>query len=343
MLITRGSWLGRRSFGSSLEVEVSAYLPALRQLATQLAETSHQVETAVTHVCGTFQDMVERAQTGLAHAEAITASGERGQGAALLDTLAGARQAFDVLLDRLTSASGRARDAADRVQRLRELAAGVEKGIAKVDSIAMSVRLLALNAKIEAARDGDRGAGFSVVASEMERCAGESSEIADSIQETAHELTSTLNSVAGTLRAEADRASADMDTSRRAIEEALRDVERTHDAIRTHLTEAGRMNRDFTRDISAAVVALQFQDRVSQRVGHVIDGLGRMHDALAAALPSLRGTDQRVARRREEIEGDLASAHTMREERQAAAPVAAAVAAQAPAEAPAASGDVELF
>src|SRR5262249_46309032 len=162
-----------------------------------------------------------------------------------------------------------------------------ETGIAKVDSIAMSVRLLALNAKIEVARDGDRSAGFAVVATEMERCAGQSSEIAENIRETAQELTVTLHGVAGALREEAAPAARDRETSRAGIEAALRDVERTHEQISARLNEARHMSRDLARDIGMAVISLQFQDRVSQRVEHVIEALRRMHDALDAARPVL--------------------------------------------------------
>lgn len=352
------SWLGRWTT-PALDVEVSAHLPSLTHLSTQLTETSRQIESAVTDVCGTFQAMVSRAQTSLAHVEAISTGGAaRAEGASVLDVLGQARQAFDVLLERLTSASSRARLAADRVQQLRTLAAGVEKGINQVDSIAMNVRLLALNAKIEAARAGDHSDGFAVVASEMERCAGESSAIADDIQEAAKELMSTLTSVAHALRDEADSAAADMEASRGAIEDALRNVARTHDAVHEHLAEAGRMNRDFARDISAAVVALQFQDRVSQRIGHVVEALDKMRDAFEQALPRGRSGERDVAQRRQEVAASMANAHTMAEERRvsdatpepmpaASASVLRAVPPPAPPptsqSAPVSSGDVELF
>lgn len=328
----------------SLQVEVAAHLPLLPQLATQLQQTSAQIEEAVTGVCGAFQSMVTRAQASVASAESIAGAQHEADGAGLLATLQTARSAFDVLLDRLSSAAERARVSADRVHGLKALAVGVEKGISQVDSIAMNVRLLALNAKIEAARDGDRSAGFSVVATEMERCAGQSSDIAESVRTTAQELTTTLRSVADALAQEADRAAADMAASRAGIEAALQGVERAHAAISAQLTDAGRMSRDFAREISAAVMALQFQDRVSQRIGHVVEALTDMHDALESAgrLPANGALGALAQERRDAVAKHVNAAHTMAEERQLTVVATAATVATVASNEPAA-GDVELF
>lgn len=354
--VVRGAWPGAGRSDKRLAIEVDAQLPVLPQLAAQLHETSRQIEEAVTSVCGTFQAMAARAQASVAQAEAVAggdADGASADGGGLLETLATARAAFDVLLDRLSSASERARGGAERVTALQEMAHRVETGIAKVDSIAMSVRLLALNAKIEVARDGDRSAGFAVVATEMERCASQSSEIAENIRDTAQELTVTLHGVASALREEADRAARDMAKSRTDIENALRDVERTHEQISARLNEARHMSRDLARDIGMAVMSLQFQDRVSQRVGHVIDALRRMHDALDAARPVLtNGTRVTADRRREEVADEVNRTHTMAEERtvlhavpraRSEAPPEEPLPASPPASPPSSSGDVELF
>lgn len=352
--MVRGAWPGAGRSDRRLAIEVDAQLPLLPQLAAQLHETSRQVEEAVTTVCGTFQAMAARAQASIAQAEAVAGGdGAAADGSGLLDTLLTARKAFDVLLDRLSSASERARGGAERVTSLQALAQRVETGIGKVDSIAMNVKLLALNAKIEVARDGDRSAGFAVVATEMERCAGQSSEIAEHIRDTAKELTETLHGVAAALRDEADRAARDMATSRNDIENALRDVERTHEQISARLNDARHMSRDLARDIGMAVMSLQFQDRVSQRVGHVIDALGRMHDALDAARPVLtNGTRVAADRRRDEVAEETNRTHTMAEERtvlrvvppphQDASSSSHSAPSAPPPSAPS-SGDVELF
>jgi methyl-accepting chemotaxis protein len=170
----------------------------------------------------------------------------------------------------------------------------------------------------------------------MEHCAGQSSAIAEDVRTMTRELTATLFSVADTLRREADSAAADMATSRAEIETALQSVEQAHDAIRKQLTSAGDLSRDFAREMSAAVMALQFQDRVSQRVSHVVDALTYTHQALESARPQLSGRHRDLAeRRRADIANQIHGMHTMAEERTAGTPVIV--------KPPAAAGDVELF
>jgi hypothetical protein len=50
------------------------------------------------------------------------------------------------------------------------------------------------------------------------------------------------------------------------------------------MEEAKLESDELARDISAAVVAMQFQDSVSQRVGHVIHTLEEMRSALQSQL-----------------------------------------------------------
>ena len=88
-------------------------------------------------------------------------------------------------------------------------AAGKIGGITKVvDEIAFQTNILALNAAVEAARAGQSGAGFAVVAEEVrnlaQRCAKASQEIADLAQESidkAHAGEAGMEQVSGAMHA----------------------------------------------------------------------------------------------------------------------------------------------
>jgi hypothetical protein len=86
------------------------------------------------------------------------------------------------------------------------------------------------------------------------------------------------------------------------------------------------LSRSLAEEISAAVIGLQFQDRVHQRIGHVTHALDQMRDALGQALPAL--DDSSAAERQQLVEQKLHDTYTMWEERRDDAP---------------SSGDVELF
>lgn len=94
------------------------------------------------------------------------------------ETIAGDVSAIDDVARLVVPLSNRAATAAEDLRTIvREL-----DGLSEViKSLASETRMLALNALIEAARAGDAGAGFSVVASEVKRLAERTADAAAEI------------------------------------------------------------------------------------------------------------------------------------------------------------------
>lgn len=72
---------------------------------------------------------------------------------------------------------------------IEQLSSTMKSAVSEIASINSNTKLLALNARIEAARAGDRGAAFGVVAQEMQTLSNKTASVADCL------ASSTLNSV----------------------------------------------------------------------------------------------------------------------------------------------------
>ena len=151
-----------------------------------------------------------------------------------------------------------------------------------VGDIAKQTNLLALNAAIEAARAGDVGRGFAVVADEVRKLSNLSGDTGKKISDTVE----TVNkAIAATLQISHQYARQDEEmivNSEQVIEHV---VGRVHTAV-MGLADSSAVLRQETQsiggEIAEVLVALQFQDRVSQVLNHVCNDMNKLKDRLAA-------------------------------------------------------------
>lgn len=103
------------------------------------------------------------------------------------------------ITDNIESLSGRMNQMSESISGLSETADNINKFVSTITSISDQTNLLALNAAIEAARAGDAGRGFSVVADEVRALATETntsaSEVADLVQKIIQSTRVAVNAV----------------------------------------------------------------------------------------------------------------------------------------------------
>jgi methyl-accepting chemotaxis protein len=139
-------------------------------------------------------------------------------------------QAVESSVQRIRSSGTRTKDVASWVQALGDRMTEVEKSLknvldsnAEITDIAKQVNILAINAKIEAARAGISGRGFAVVAEAINDLSHKTADAADLIQRSIKGLSTGIEELRGEAGAISGEASAVLDEAT-ATDSALADV-----------------------------------------------------------------------------------------------------------------------
>jgi len=156
----------------------------------------------------------------------------------------------------------------------------VEALIGQIEAINKQTGLLALNARIEAARAGDAGKGFAVVAHEVQ------------------ELAQSVNTMAKTMREEVSRVAdgvrtghtqikqvANIDlTQNILVKDTIRDlmdcILQQNNTYSKALRSSEEVSKDITKDIYGVITRLQFQDRAKQRLENINGTLQVMEQSI---------------------------------------------------------------
>lgn len=145
----------------------------------------------------------------------------------------------------------------------------VEKLLTDVQGIADQTNLLALNAAIEAARAGEAGRGFAVVADEVRNLSRNSDKFSEEIRTV---VASSKRNISQAQKMIGKMASKDMNiaiTSKSRIDEMMQDIGRINDAVALKLSEVSGITAEIETNVGSAVRALQFEDLARQLVEYI--------------------------------------------------------------------------
>ena len=150
-----------------------------------------------------------------------------------------------------------------------------------VSHIAAQTNLLAINAAIEAARVGDAGRGFAVIAKEIRSLSHESAQtgklITDRMEQVARIMQATVH--AASSASEHDQSAIELSGSVIAdVLSHVRDLGNNAESMRSQ----GSVIRS---EIDSLMVSLQFQDRVSQLITVIENDIGRLNGELGQTDP----------------------------------------------------------
>ena len=230
-----------------------------------------QTDAAITQLLTGFSSLVDQFRSA-----GFTAPDDKSSNQVTISLLTLCERELGPVINCLESVVGSKAELLDNVRAL-SLATGELKELAdEVGKIAAQTNLLAINASIEAARAGQAGRGFAVIASEVRKLSHSSADIGGRI-------TQRMADISIAMKFTLDAAAKAADHDRDAITAAGHVVEDVLGHVRELAYSADNMRAEgnnIRNDVESLLIALQFQDRVRQVLEVVDTDMARLQQAL---------------------------------------------------------------
>lgn len=235
---------------------------ALQSNQQQNAETA-QIATASNEMLSTINEIANSAKTAAELAEGASAEAKT------------SKSIFNKSVDSVQVLSGEIMGATTVINELNSECASIDSVLSVIEAIAEQTNLLALNAAIEAARAGEQGRGFAVVADEVRTLAGRTQVATLEINEIIAKLQTKATEAVTAMAKSADIAESTVTQAHSASDslDSIADAIISISDANHHISTASNEQSTVTQEIDERVTAVaQLSEESTVRSGEINTG-----------------------------------------------------------------------
>ena len=298
ILVTRRDELGATAGSVNRLIDkMQASLQTIATGAHSLAASASQMASTSTHVASASLQQSAAASDMAATIEEMTVSinqvADRAQEANALSNdsshmAANGEQVIGQTVRDINDIAGSVHEAAERIHELDRHGEQIASVVAVIKEVADQTNLLALNAAIEAARAGEQGRGFAVVADEVRK-------LAERTTSSTQEIETTINA----MRSSASNAVDCMQEAVRRVSTGVTGAEETNQAIQ----RIRASSQDAVQRVEEIASAIREQGAATNSIAAQIEKIAQMSEESSASAEESANAAQDLDRLAKEMHG----------------------------------------
>lgn len=250
------------------KAELASLLSACRTNLNDILSTQHDAIETLGAAFSTLKDLAEK--QGLQVEDLIKGHGN-GEDSWMSHFAKNTAVTLDRFVQTTVDMSAASMDLVEKVERINAAVPDVLKAMQDIDQISSQTNLLALNAAIEAARAGEAGRGFAVVADEVRALSNRSAGFSEQIQSRLKSMAEQIKALTIDIGKVASQDVSYVMESKKQVNSAVEQLIAKAEQNQVVAAEIEQNNAVLKRSLYDAIRGLQFGDINSQNLDYTAE------------------------------------------------------------------------